>query len=110
MPDGSIVLMGGESVSGYMNDVWRSLDSGATWVLVNESAGWSGRNGHTSVVMPDGSIVLMGGSGRNDVWRSTNYGATWVLVNESAGWSGRNGHTSVVPARWQHRADGWKWS
>ena len=102
MPDGSIVLMGGLSNSGYMNDVWRSTDNGATWTLVNANAGWMGRFGHSSVVMPDGNIVLMGGDDggfmtyKNDVWRSTDNGATWTLVNANAGWIGREGHSSVV--------------
>jgi PKD repeat protein len=100
MPDGSIVLMGGQASSGFKNDVWRSSDNGTTWILVNNSAGWSGRVGHTSVVMPDGSIVLMGGynggSFENDVWRSPDNGATWTLVNNNAGWSARHSHTSVA--------------
>ncbi len=96
MKDGSIVLMGGnrEGIIGQ-NDVWRSTDNGVTWTLVNASAGWSPRGGHTSLAMPDGSIVLMGG-GTNDVWRSSDSGSTWTLVNASAGWSPRSGHTSVV--------------
>jgi type II secretory pathway component GspD/PulD (secretin) len=67
MPDGSIVLMGGRTAlsSGFMNDVWRSTDNGATWTRVNASAGWSGRYSHSSVAMPDGSIVLMGGLDRD---------------------------------------------
>ena len=102
MPDGSIVLMGGITPSGgYMNDVWRSTDNGATWMLVNASAGWIERVRHSSVAMPDGSIVLMGGwwysdNQANDVWRSTDNGATWMLVNASAGWTARESHTSVA--------------
>jgi len=101
MPDGSIVLMGGCYPDGpCYNDTWRSVDSGSTWILINASAGWSPRGGHTSVVMPDGSIVLMGGwsigPDFNDVWRSFDNGTTWTLVNASAGWFPRGGHTSVV--------------
>ncbi len=101
MPDGSIVLMGGKigSTPYFVNDVWRSTDNGATWTQVNASAGWAGRDGHTSVVMPDGSIVLMGGNRNsflNDVWRSTDNGATWTQVNASAGWAERWCHSSVV--------------
>ena len=74
MPDGSIVLMGGEDNSGSRrNDTWRSTDNGATWTQLTTSAGWSARATHSSVAMPDGSIVLMGGSAsgglKNDVWR-----------------------------------------
>ena len=71
------------------------------WTLVNAGAGWSERQGHTSVAMPDGSIVLMGGGNggsgtRNDVWRSTDNGTTWTQMNASAGWSGRWFHSSVA--------------
>lgn len=103
MRDGSIVLMGGYDdlwPYNYKNDTWRSTDTGATWTLVNGSAGWSGRVGHSSVAMPDGSILLTGGStgakSYNDVWRSTDNGATWMQMNDNAGWSARSGHSSVV--------------
>ena len=99
MPDGSIVLMGGQA-SGTGNDVWRSQDQGATWVEVTPRAGWSQRVGHSSVAMPDGSIVLMGGQSGgtylNDVWKSTDNGATWTLINANPGWSPRWEHNSVV--------------
>ena len=103
MPDGSIVLMGGESEppQSLINDTWRSTDNGATWTQENVSAGWTGRDYHSSVAMPDGSIVLMGGwdSGFkpvNDTWLSTNNGATWTQVNVSSGWNARYTHSSVV--------------
>lgn len=102
LPDESIVMMGGFNGIGsgiYYNDVWRSTDQGATWMLMNASAGWSARYSHTSVVLPDGSIVLMGGDDgefKDDVWRSTDQGATWTLINSSAGWHGRVYHCSVV--------------
>ena len=109
MPDGSIVLMGGEdNNNNLMNDVWRSTDNGATWTQMTASAGWSAREGHSSVTMPDGSIVLMGGvngekrlgygGGLDDVWRSTDNGATWMQMTASAGWSGRE------PNGWSGRA------
>ena len=96
MPDGSIVLMGGEPDS---NDVWRSTDNGTTWTQMTAAAGWSARHAHSSVVMPDGSIVITGGytgAGLNDVWRSTDNGATWTLMTASPGWAGRGGHSTVA--------------
>jgi PKD repeat protein len=101
MPDGTIVLMGGqESNYDFKNDVWRSTDNGTTWTEVNPSARWSARWGHSSLVLPDGSIVLTGGydgfARKNDIWRSTDNGATWTEVNASAEWSARLFHTSVV--------------
>jgi PKD repeat protein len=84
--------------------VWFFGDENYTepWTLVSTNAGWTGRSGHSSVVMQDGSIVLMGGSDivnqyhdRNDTWRSTDKGASWTQVNSSSGWSERSFHTSV---------------
>jgi len=98
MPDGSIVVMGGYTPTiGYLSDVWRSTDKGATWTLMNASAEWGPRRGHSSVSIPDGSIVLMGGNPNpSDVWRSTDKGATWTLMNASAGCIFEEGHSSVA--------------
>ncbi len=76
MPDGSILLMGGDGAMGAWNDLWRSTDDGATWTLVNEDCGWPGRTHPCSVAMPDGSIVLMGGRSLNDTWRLQPAGST----------------------------------
>jgi len=80
MPDGSIVLLGGQDSNSYKNDMWRSTDNGLSWTYVNASAAWSERYGHSSVAMRDGSIVLMGGSligsGMNDVWRFVPTGSS----------------------------------
>jgi PKD repeat protein len=80
MPDGSIVLMGGYDSGGFPNSyTWRSTDNGATWTLVNTSAGCMARGSHSSVAMPDGSIVLMGGRVKelmNDTWRFQPAGAS----------------------------------
>ena len=112
LPDGSIVLMGGENSTGFTNDVWRSTDKGATWTQQTASAGWSARADPASVVLPDGSIILMGGDVggyANDVWRSTDRGATWTEVTSYNGWSGRTDHTLSGDAGWQHCHDGRYW-
>jgi len=103
LPDGSIVLMGGApSIGGFKNDVWRSMDNGATWTQQTASAGWAARSAHSSVVLPDGSIVLMGGDTQNggvytnDVWRSIDKGATWTRMTANAEWVARGGHMSVA--------------
>jgi hypothetical protein len=101
MPDGSIVLMGGNNPGYYLNDTWRSIDNGTTWTQMNSSSGWTRRGFHSSVVLPDGSIVLMGGfdstyNFMNDTWLSINNGAKWTLENTSSGWMGRQYHSSVV--------------
>ena len=99
MPDGSIIVMGGLSSAGNMNDVYRSTDGGQVSTLQTASAEWSARSGHTSVALPDGDIVLMGGwdgTFRNDVWLSTDYGATWAPQTLNAEWSPRSDHSSVA--------------
>jgi PKD repeat protein len=100
MPDGSIVLTGGQAIDGSKNDTWKSANNGTTWTQVNASSGWPARYGHSSVALSDGNIVLMGGydgtNYMNDVWRSTDNGTTWALVNASPGWSVRNFFSSVV--------------
>ena len=54
MPDGSIVLMGGEGGGPFgMNDVWRSMDDGATWTQMTANAGWSARSDQACVAMAD---------------------------------------------------------
>ncbi len=88
MKKSSIILMGGQNISGYKNDVWRSTDNGATWTQIPTGLPmWSARAFHSSVVMPDSSIVLMGGydgAFKNDVWRSTDNGATWTQITAQA--------------------------
>jgi hypothetical protein len=102
MPDGSIVLMGGDIYDrSYKNDVWRSTDNGETWTEMTPGAGWTPRAKFSSVAMADGSIVLMGGdisdgSKKNDVWRSTDNGETWTEMTASAAWSARHYHSSVA--------------
>ncbi|HUH79427.1 MAG TPA: hypothetical protein VLY83_05975 [Methanoregula sp.] len=77
MPDGSIILAGGET-----NDVWRSTDNGATWGRLTAGAGWPARGFFSAVEMQDGSIVLTGGlqdsTADNDVWRFTSAMGTSV--------------------------------
>jgi len=95
LPDGSIVVIGGHSGSGYLNNVWRSTNDGVTWTQMTASAGWSGRLEFGCVALPDGSIVIFGGDGGfgggyyNDTWRSTDKGATWTLMTGGAEWSKR---------------------
>ena len=44
LSDGSVLVMGGEdNVSGRKNDVWKTVDGGASWILVTSSAPWTGK-------------------------------------------------------------------
>ena len=44
LSDGSVLVMGGYSpgLGGSRNDVWKTEDGGARWVVVTLSAGWLG--------------------------------------------------------------------
>jgi adhesin HecA-like repeat protein len=114
MPDGSVIISGGygsrsglmDGSQGDLNDVWRSVDRGATWIQMNATPGWVARASHSTVGMPDGSLILMGGynisgQGRyngllNDTWRSSDNGSTWYQLTPGAGWSARLSHSSVT--------------
>lgn len=100
-PDGTLILIGGVMGGGeYRNDVWKSVDRGKSWTLLNGSSGWSARSFHSTAFLPDGSIVLTGGyDGKNylnDTWRSTDNGITWTLQNPRAQWPARMKHSSVA--------------
>ena len=73
-------------------------NDGSAWQLATDSAGWSARSSHTSVVF-DNKLWVIGGydgsSKLNDVWYSTD-GLSWAQAAARAGWSGRTVHTSVV--------------
>ena len=44
LSDGSVLVMGGESYgSGFKNDVWKTVNGGASWILVTSNAGWTGK-------------------------------------------------------------------
>jgi uncharacterized repeat protein (TIGR02543 family) len=100
LPNGDVLVMGGDDGSDCLNDIWRSTDGGATWTELTEHAGWTPRWMHTSVVLPDGSVLVMGGgddsTNFSDVWRSTDGGTTWIELTEHAEWIPRIMHTSVV--------------
>ncbi|MBU2638622.1 MAG: PGF-pre-PGF domain-containing protein [Nanoarchaeota archaeon] len=99
--DGTMWIIGGaydeSGSSNYLNSVWNSTD-GIIWNLVTDSAAFSARAHHTSLVDSTGKMwVIAGYDGTNylnDTWYSTD-GATWVEANASA-FPGRYGHSSVV--------------
>jgi hypothetical protein len=90
-------VMGGYDASGQKNDVWYSTN-GVNWTQATANAGWSARDGHTSVVFDNKMWVIGGisaGGYRNDVWYSSD-GVNWTRATTNAGWSARFAHTSVV--------------
>ena len=43
LSDGSVLVMGGSDGGVHKNDVWKTVDGGASWILVTSSAGWEGK-------------------------------------------------------------------
>ena len=44
LSDGSVLVMGGfDNSFTKKNDVWKTVDGGASWILVTSSAGWTGK-------------------------------------------------------------------
>ncbi len=99
--DNKLWVMGGARVESphggdWLHDAWYS-SNGTDWTPATDSAPWSGRYCHASVVFANAMWVL-GGYGddslRNDAWYSSN-GADWTRACSSAAWSARNLYTDV---------------
>ncbi len=81
----TMVLVAGQDLRTFHNDVWHSTDAGRTWVQVCASAPWGVRAGHHTHVLGD-ELLLFGGA-RNSVdrifypelWVSGDLGVTWTL-------------------------------
>jgi len=73
----------------FYNDVWSSTD-GVTWTQETNSAGWSARYGHASVVFNNKIWVIS-----DDSWSSTD-GINWVQESSSSGSSTYKYHSCVV--------------
>jgi hypothetical protein len=95
--DNKIWVIGGWAIT-YpdrpVNDVWFSSD-GVNWTCATDSAEWTSRCNHSSVVHDNKIWVIGGYPYLDDVWYSTN-GLDWVCAMDSAHWQAREGHTSVV--------------
>ncbi len=57
---GNLVLMGGQGLFKFYNDVWRSADQGRTWQLVCAEAPWGVRAGHHTATIDDVIYLFAG--------------------------------------------------
>lgn len=91
-----IWMMGGETDSGLMNDLWFTEDYGETWYRHITECDWTARRDFAVVVF-GGKIFLLGGydaSGANDeVWSFD--GDTWT-EESTTGFNARYSHEAVV--------------
>ena len=57
LSDGSVLVMGGwDDGNSYKNDVGKTVNGGASWILVTSSAGWTGKKilhlSHSLPILP----------------------------------------------------------
>lgn len=96
---GHLVLIAGQNSHGQpLQDVWQSLDGGASWEAM-PTPPWQARH-HHQVVVWEQKIVLLAGKGDEDrrlrdIWESFDFGKTWQEL-PCPRWNGRCGHQVVV--------------
>ena len=109
---GLLFLSGGCGIGGVVyNDVWSSIDGGASWAMLSMSSPWSGRYAHTLTVAASGGggppqLLLTGGfetlnaSGTTDAWSASGAdGSGWALATANVTWRPRAFHVATaVPA------------
>jgi hypothetical protein len=85
MIGGRLVLMGGQGMRTFHNDVWHSEDGGRTWDRVSADAPWGPRAGHHTITV-DGVIYLFAGGQKSfnrefypELWVSSDLGESWEL-------------------------------
>ncbi len=99
---GQIWMLGGsnEGDRRSFNEVWKTSD-GINWILVNESAPWTGRYWHTVAWFDNKLWVMAGGATSiemNDIWYSED-GITWHELKSTTGnWpiGSRHGQSTTV--------------
>lgn len=100
---GSLFMSGGRQSYGvgFSDEVWRSDDTGVTWVKTSSGVIPS-RAYHTHSVVGDCQIIMGGQTFftfYNDVWQSCDdKGEVWERITEHAEWPVRSGHAATVTA------------
>lgn len=105
--NGSVLLMGGYDGSHFLNEIWRSSDSGASWQRQQDPP-WSPRLRAAAVAVPmsasdpnsRASILLLGGETEdrqisNELWLSEDEGRSWRQL-PSPPWPARCGARALL--------------
>ncbi len=101
---GRIILFGGRSETGYLNDTWIFDPDTRAWAEAkSEGATPSSREGHAMVFDPSSGTLLLFGGGRteahyqksNDTWRYDPQTNTWTDIEVSTCPSPRMWHAMV---------------
>jgi len=105
LSDGSVVVYGGVSVHGILDDTYKLVVSGstATWTLhSNTGDSPGGLSGHAMAVLSDDTVVVYGGNSvhgiSDDTYKLVVSGsaATWTLLSNTGDSPGRYGHAMAV--------------
>lgn len=75
--------------------VIRNVISGLVWTCATDSAAWSPRESHASVVFHNKMWVIGGHDCQDQVWSSPD-GVDWTCVTNTAGYGERDDHEAVV--------------
>ena len=76
LSDGSVLVMGGIVAGVFKNDVWKTVNGGASWILVTSSAGWTGKK----ILHLSNSLPLLPSLG-DDILVDSTATATVCLVS-----------------------------
>lgn len=74
--DEQLFIVGGLAVNlERLNDMWRSSDSGETWINMSPVTPWAPRYEHAAVIDRNNTVFILGGVSTgsekfNDIWRS----------------------------------------
>jgi len=97
-----IWLAGGSSGDTWHNDVWTSMDGGATWTEVTGTASWSPRR-HAGLVAIGRKLVILGGGGQDAMQlasasESLDGGASWQPLSgvNAPTWAARDRMAAVT--------------
>lgn len=107
--DGKIVIVGGyiwkEHREELANDVWLSVDEGATWKQIKENTASPTetftKRQKFGIIVIEKDIYIVGGysdtgNHLNDVWKSSDLGRTWTEVKRNARFTPRYGHKAIA--------------
>ena len=75
-------------------DVWKSTDSGTTWILVKDDYNGADSNDVTEIIQSKNKTMYIVVT--QDIWKSTDSGAIWTKINDD--YNGAEGQNSFVAA------------
>lgn len=89
--DTLLVLGGSDAGNTFLDNVFKSENSGQNWVQVTDSPGWSNNPDFATTLLSDDTIVVLGG-GRvhaeyytNQIWTSSDGGRNWEERKSGSG-------------------------